>query len=88
MSIYLVAWLAVSWDCPWGLGRLPDPVKPVACTEHRQIRTEAFDPARRRQAQQLLEDLGPGATATLLEIHGTQARAVSAVWRPTLRIGN
>lgn len=86
MTIYLVAWLSVAYDCPFGLGKLPTWAKEHVCRPEKSIKTRVFDPARRKKAEECLEALGPSETAVLLEVSGTQARALDAVWKHTLEI--
>lgn len=87
MTIYLVAWLSVAYDCPFGLGKLPTWAKEHVCGAEKSIKTRVFDPARRRDAERHLEALGPSETAVLLEITGTQARALESIWTQRLTIG-
>lgn len=87
MTIYLVAWLSVAMDCPFWAKPLPKQAQNFICTRNFALKTRVYDPALRQKAEQHLEALGPSETAVLLEIRGTQARAISHVWRPTLYWG-
>lgn len=87
MTIYLVTWLVMTQDCPFWAKPLPSQAKGFICTAQKSLRTRVYDPARRQDAERLMESLGPGETAVLLEIKGTQARAVSAVWTHKLEVG-
>lgn len=86
MTLYLVAWLSVAYDCPLWARPLPQQARNYACSVQKSIKTRVFDPARRRDAERHIEALGPGETAVLIEIHGTQAKALSATWKPVLRL--
>ena len=87
MHIFLVVWLSVAQDCPFWAKPLPREARAFICTAQNSMKTAVFDPVRRRDAERLMETLGPGSTAVLLEVRGTQARAVSSVWRNVLEVG-
>lgn len=79
-TFYGAFWL--DFECPPLVGsRIPDAVKPIACTGRiRHYRSAALESARERA-----QSAGPGSVALLLEEKGPRERVLDAAWKLEIR---
>ena len=83
-TLYLVAWLSVSYTCPWGLGWLREPVKSLICSQSQALKWELT--SYRSEAEKRIRQEGHGATLIFLELNGARAKPKKVAWPARLEI--
>lgn len=79
MTFYLIVW--VSFSCPWGLGRLPAQLKAAICSQTLQYEFTSS----RSVAESKVQELGPSAGVTWLEIRGGRISKREVDWRARIK---
>ena len=83
---FLVAWMAVSWNCPFGLGKAPDAVKAIVCEKTTGLQHASFKDAE--QVKRKLVELGPKGDFTVWATgKNGQNIEVGVTWLPHLDTG-
>ena len=83
MTVWLVVWLSVGYDCPWGLGKAPEAVQGLLCQRRQSwewLATSRADEVRRK-----VLELGPTGQPLILEWHGGRTRRAESVWEPRIK---
>jgi len=84
LTIYLVAWLSVTYTCPFGWGLLPERIKNFVCAEDRKI--NRFMTSFEQEALNKLISIGPGVPVMYLEIQGVRSRQHEVYWPAKLEV--
>ena len=82
MTTFMVAWMAVSWSCPWGLGKAPDFVKGLVCGKEEKVEQKLF--VKSEDARKFIGDLN-GKTVSAIEVKGTRTRTMGITQRTELK---
>jgi hypothetical protein len=83
-TAFLVVWLSVSYDCPWGLGKSPKIVKELVCTaQQKKNWTVAPDIAEAERIVSSSKDQYP----LVLQITGEEAHELSVTWKAEIKGG-
>lgn len=82
MTFYAVAWLSVSFSCPWGLSRAPEIIKQLVCDKSQNIAFKMY--SKEELAEKQLKDIGASVPSLVLEISGGRANTIMVNWQPIL----
>jgi len=83
-TAFLVVWLAVSYDCPWGLGKAPQIVKELVCTvQQNKTWTVVPDIAEAERIISSSKDQAP----LVLQITGGEAHELPVTWKAEIKGG-
>jgi len=64
--LFALLWTVTTYDCPWGLGKAPEPIKGLLC--HADTRQEWHLDETLRGALDKAQDLGPGVPAVIVNL--------------------